>query len=148
MTHQWKLSCWALQFVTLFSYACITTRKQTSKQNGRHGASRLAPVATNKPLQFTQHKACGSCGSTGKLCDYPQHIWCSWMSSSVQHDECGTIYICSTFHVLKDPHNQTKDIKFIAQLLQGRIVPISRWVETHNRKQYYILSCLLKNKHT
>lgn len=86
LTYQWKMSCAACLLATLPPGNSISLE---DKQNGGYRKDRLAPVATGKPLLFTQHKACGGCGAPEKLWDWciiPVCICCWRMSSAVFHD--------------------------------------------------------------
>lgn len=86
LTYQWKMSCAACLLATLPPGNSISLE---DKQNGGYRKDRLAPVATGKPLLFTQHKACGGCGAPEKLWDWciiPVCICCWRMSSPVFHD--------------------------------------------------------------
>lgn len=129
---------------------CCNSTSLEDKQNGVCRADRLAPVATAKPLLFTQHKACGGCGATEKLCDWwmiSGCIWCTRMSSTVWHDKVRESAFFWPLN-LKRPAQLNKGYQIHSSVPSGVNSTDQPTDKDMNRKKYYILSCLRKTKHT
>lgn len=141
LTHQWKLSCWAVLFAAQLPGNSTSLE---DKQNGRRRVDRLAPVATSKPPLFIQHKACGGCGTPemGRL--FLGVSGFSRMSSAVWPDRVVASASVWPLHLEKRPTQLNKGYQIQNSFLLGWILPISP-AETPNGKKYYILSCLRKN---